>query len=106
MFRYRLRELIAERTFQSGRPVPLTEIAEETGIARRVLTSIANERGYNTATDTLDKLCTYFGCRIEQLMEHVPDAPAGEGQAVKKGRPGDRAAKAPATGLSQRRHKG
>jgi hypothetical protein len=24
----------------------------------------------------LDKLCTYFQCRIEQLVEHVPDEEA------------------------------
>lgn len=31
---------------------------------------------YGTLTDHLDKLCSYFGCRIEQLAEHIPDEKA------------------------------
>lgn len=27
----------------------------------------------NVQTDVLDKLCTYFGCRVEDLVEHVPE---------------------------------
>lgn len=30
-------------------------------------------------TDHLDRLCTFFGCRIEQLAEHIPDAELPEG---------------------------
>ncbi|RME58809.1 transcriptional regulator, partial [Candidatus Parcubacteria bacterium] len=29
--------------------------------------------GYNTTTDNLDKLCNYFKCPIEKLVEHIPD---------------------------------
>jgi putative transcriptional regulator len=36
------------------------------------LSTIANHRGYNPTADVLDKLCNYFGCRIEQLVEHIP----------------------------------
>jgi DNA-binding Xre family transcriptional regulator len=27
----------------------------------------------STVTDNLDKLCTYFECNIEKLVEHIPD---------------------------------
>jgi putative transcriptional regulator len=36
------------------------------------LSKLANHRGYNP-TGMWDKLCTYFRCRIEQLVEHIPD---------------------------------
>lgn len=73
MIRFRLQELIAEKQFKEGRRVTLTELSEVTGINRVTLSKLVNHRGYSTVTDNLDRLCTYFGCRIEQLVEHVPD---------------------------------
>ena len=72
MLRFRLKELIAEREFREGRVITLIEIANATGIHRMTLSKLANHRGYNPSADVLDKLCTYFGCRIEQLVEHLP----------------------------------
>ncbi|GAB6043483.1 helix-turn-helix domain-containing protein [Endothiovibrio diazotrophicus] len=72
MIRFRLKELVADREFREGRRVTLDEVAQATGIGRNTLTRIAGNRGHSTTTDTLDKLCDYFGCRIEQLVEHVP----------------------------------
>jgi len=72
MLRFRLKELIAEREFREGRVITLVEIANATGIHRMTLSKLANHRGYNPSADVLDKLCTYFGCRIEQLVEHLP----------------------------------
>ena len=73
MIRFRLRELIAERHFREGQLVTITEISRETGIHRLTLTKFANDPNYNAETSTLNLLCNYFKCRIEQLIEHVPD---------------------------------
>lgn len=54
----------------------MIEVANATGIHRMTLSKIANHRGYNPTADVLDRLCNYFGCRIEQLVEHIPDAPS------------------------------
>ncbi|MCA2998433.1 MAG: helix-turn-helix transcriptional regulator [Rhodocyclaceae bacterium] len=72
MLRFRLKELIAEREFAQGRVITLVEIAEVTGIHRMTLSKLANHRGYNPTADVLDKLCAYFSCRIDQLVEHIP----------------------------------
>ena len=72
MLRFRLKELLAEREFNEGRVITLTEVAAATGVHRMTLSKIANHRGYNPTADVLDKLCNYFSCRIEQLVEHVP----------------------------------
>ena len=72
MIRFRLKELIAEREFQERRVIPLTEVAANTGINRMTLSKIANHPGYSTVTDNIDRLCNYFGCRVEQLLEHIP----------------------------------
>jgi putative transcriptional regulator len=73
MIRFRLKELVAEKEFQERRIIPMTEVATKTGINRMTLSKIANHPGYSTVTDNLDRLCSYFGCRIEQLLEHIPD---------------------------------
>ena len=75
MLRFRLKELIAEREFAQGRVITLVEIAEATGIHRMTLSKLSNHRGYNPTADVLDRLCDYFGCRIEQLVEHLPKTP-------------------------------
>lgn len=73
MIRYRIQELLADKQFKEGRHVTLMELAEATGISRVTLSKMVNQRGYGTLTDHLNKLCAYFGCRIEQLAEYVPD---------------------------------
>ena len=74
MLRFRLKELLAEKEFREGRVITMVEVANATGIHRMTLSKIANHRGYNPTADVLDRLCTYFGCRIEQLVEHLPDS--------------------------------
>lgn len=72
MIRFRLKELVADKEFREERVVTLSEIAEQTGIHRATLSKIANERGYNTGTDNVDKLCAYFGCDIQDLIQRIP----------------------------------
>ncbi len=73
MIRFRFKELLADKGFRERRVITITEVAERTGINRMTLSKIANHPGYSTVTDNLDSLCTYFGCKIEQLAEHIPD---------------------------------
>lgn len=73
MIRYRLKERIADREFAEGRRIKMTEIAEKTGVNRTTLSKIANQRSYNTTTEVIDRLCSFFGCRVEELMEHIPE---------------------------------
>jgi putative transcriptional regulator len=72
VIRFRLKELVADKEFREERVVTLSEIAEQTGIHRATLSKIANERGYNTGTDNVDKLCAYFGCDIQDLIQRIP----------------------------------
>lgn len=73
MLRFKLKELIAEKEFQEGRRVTIAEISEDTGIARNTLSRILNQPGWSTRTEYLDRLCAYFDCRIEELVEYIPD---------------------------------
>lgn len=84
MLRFKLKELIAEKEFQEDRVVTLVEIAESTGIHRMTLSKLANHRGYNPSAEILDKLCTYFKCPIDALVEHMPDASGRAGPGKPK----------------------
>ena len=53
------------------------ENAEATGILRITLSKMINQKGYNTGTENLDRLCDYFGCLIEDLVEQVPNKALG-----------------------------
>jgi putative transcriptional regulator len=71
MLRFKLKERIADLEFRERRRVTIQEIAEATGLNRMTLSKLANHHGANVQTDALDKLCAYFGCRVEDLVEHV-----------------------------------
>ena len=73
MLRFKIKELLAKKEFEEGRRITLTEVAEQAGIHRMTLSKIINQKGYSTVTDNLDKLCDYFECRIEDLVEYIPD---------------------------------
>jgi len=81
MLRFRLKELLAEKQFNEGHAVTLIAVAEATGIHRMTLSKLANHKGYNPSADVLDKLCTYFKCRIEDLVVHLPDDPPASSDA-------------------------
>lgn len=72
MIRFRLKEMLAEKGFQENRRVTLDEVSRATGIHRTTLSKIANQRGYNTGTEQVDRLCAYFDCRVEDIVEYVP----------------------------------
>ena len=71
MIRFRIQELMAEKTVP-GRASRdgLGDLCchwNQPGDALKMI----NQRGYSTVTDTLDKLCAYFNCPIEQLAEYI-----------------------------------
>ena len=73
VLRFRLKELIAEKQFRDKQRVTMGDVANATGIHRMTLSKIANHPGYNTSSDVIDKLCSYFAVRISDLIEHIPE---------------------------------
>lgn len=75
MLRYKLQELTAEKAFRERRRrVTVQEIAQATGITRNTLSKMLNQHGASVRSENLDRLCAYFECRIEDLVEYVPEA--------------------------------
>jgi putative transcriptional regulator len=65
--------LLSEKQFKEGRRITLIEVSEATGINRMTISKMINHKNYSTVTDNLDKLCTFFECKIEDLIEYIPD---------------------------------
>jgi len=72
MIHLQIKELIAAKTAQWGRRITLLEVANASGISRMTLSRMMRQQGYNTLTDHLDKLCTYFQCDLNELVRYTP----------------------------------
>jgi putative transcriptional regulator len=73
VIRFKLAEQLEKKQFRDSRRITLQEVSEATGINRSTLSKILNQKGYSTGTDVLDRLCTYFGCSVADLVEHVSE---------------------------------
>lgn len=74
MIRFRLTELIADKAFRERRVVPLSEVAEATGIHRATLSKVANQPGANVGTEIIDRLCRYFACQPGDLLIYLDES--------------------------------
>ena len=78
MIRFRFKELMAEKEFQESRRITLEEVSKATGIHRTTLSKVSNQKGYNTTTEVLDKLCEFFDVELGALAEHIKDDSEGD----------------------------
>ena len=74
MIRLLINELISEKQFKEGRCITLIEVYDTTGINRMTISKMINHKGYSTVSDNLDKLCNYFKCKIDALIQHIPES--------------------------------
>ena len=51
----------------------LKDISEKTGIHLSTLSRIANQKASNTTIGNIEKICHYFDCEIQDLVEIVSD---------------------------------
>ncbi|NIC42636.1 helix-turn-helix transcriptional regulator [Aquabacterium sp. A08] len=90
MIRFKIKELVEKKSFKDGVRIRLEDVAVATGIHRVTLTNISSPRGANTTTDNLDRMCHYFGCRLDELVEYIPsEPPPPRKKPTKKGESSD-----------------
>lgn len=77
MIRFHLKRMMSDWEFREGRRLSIAELAEKSGVTRPTLSRILNQRGYNTTTDNIGRLCAFFNCRVEDLVEYVADNQIG-----------------------------
>jgi len=73
LIRFKIKELIAKKEFAEDRRITIADVAKAAGVHRMTISKMINQRGYVTNTDTLNRLCEYFGCRLDDLAEYEPD---------------------------------
>jgi putative transcriptional regulator len=73
VIRFKLKELLAEKSFQEDRRVTIDEVSKATSIHRTTLSKLANQKGYNATTDILDKLCAFFDVTIDKVAEYIDE---------------------------------
>ena len=73
MLKFRLTELKAQKERTIGRRLPWAEISQEIGVSPQVLSNLSSPaRPAITNHATLEALCRYFNCTLEQLLEFDP----------------------------------
>jgi putative transcriptional regulator len=71
LLRFKIKELLSKKSFDENRRITLGEVAEKTGVSRVTISKMANQKGYNTVTDNIDRLCEYFDCDVADLLEYI-----------------------------------
>lgn len=74
MIRFKVKEMMIQKGYERGRRIAIKEVAESTGIHRMTLSKMINVEGYSTTTEHLDRLCKFFGCKLEDIAEFLPEA--------------------------------
>ncbi len=62
-----LGRLLGERRLRAS------EVARKTGINKNTLSSLYNEKVSGIRFDTLERLCKFLKCSIDELIEYIPD---------------------------------
>jgi putative transcriptional regulator len=80
VIRFHLKRQISDWEFKEGRRLTIAELEKKSQVTRPTLSRILNQRGYNTTTDNIGKLCAFLNCRVGDLIEFVPDDEVGKNQ--------------------------
>jgi len=51
----------------------ISELERATGLHRNSLTLLYKETATRVELETIDKLCKYFKCEVNDLFEYIPD---------------------------------
>ncbi len=64
MIKIKLKELMWEKEVSSK------QLAEATGIDPSTISALIHNKRPNVGLKIIDKLCTFFGCKVSDLLEH------------------------------------
>ena len=67
MIKIKLRQLIWDNNTTA------TEIHKVTGISQSILSDIVRNKRTNVGLDIINKLCIYFKCNINDILEFTPE---------------------------------
>ncbi len=53
--------------------ITITEVAKSTGMSASTISNLYNEKVKRLDFDTLEKLCEFFNCNIQDIIEYIPN---------------------------------
>ena len=53
--------------------VNLQNVSDATGLSRPTISNMYHEKIKSVNFETLEKLCTYFECKLSDLIEFIPE---------------------------------
>jgi putative transcriptional regulator len=68
MIRCHLSRMMGERKMK------IVDVARETGLHRNTITLLYDETANRVDIETINRLCSLFGCTVGELFEYSPDA--------------------------------
>lgn len=74
MIKVKLRLAMAAYAERTGQKVTYQQLAEHTGLSKATLEALGSREDYNTTLTTIDALCTYLGCQIQDLLEFTSES--------------------------------
>lgn len=70
MYKSKLRYLMADKKINS-----IKELVDLTGVSRPPLDKLYKEKDLETLSlEVISRICKFFECKIEDLIEYVPDS--------------------------------
>lgn len=73
MIIFKLKEMMESWSEKNEKKLSVSRLSRETGINRVTLSMLANDRHSNVTTDIINKLCEFFDCGLEGLLEYKKD---------------------------------
>lgn len=67
MIKNHLSKLMGERRYT------IVDVAKKTGMSTSTISNLYNEKVKRLDFDTLEKLCVLFNCKVENIIEYVPE---------------------------------
>lgn len=78
------RQLRLRRAADLGRSVTLEEVAENTGITVAALSRLENNKNERIDFETIQKLCTFYGVSVGDLLTIEEEQPANKNSPALK----------------------
>ncbi len=70
MIKVKLRQKIEEYKRESGERLTYSDIADQTGLSKATLEALGSRDDYNATLSTIDSLCAFFKCDVDQLLQY------------------------------------
>lgn len=67
MIKNHLSKLMGEKRYT------IVEVSKLTGMSTSTISNLYNEKVKRLDFDTLEKLCNLFNCKVQDLIEYIPD---------------------------------